>query len=294
MPDQSGKVFAVTGGHAGIGLETTRGLAAKGATVYILSRTASKVEAAIKELEKDIPGVSSRLYHVQMDLLDLKGSRKAAADLKSKTSRLDGLVLNAGIMASPYKLTADGIEEQFQVNHLAQFALTRDLISLLQETAEKTGQNSRVVTLSSMGHRIVTSILPHVTPRYSTLEDVNRSFGLFGQWGRYGCAKTANILFARSLSDIKGITAIANHPGVVNSELYKHSISRFFKSAFISLKDGAISSLYAATAPEASELGGKFLVPFCHVEQPTKFASSDELRDQLWALSVKLVDEKTA
>ena len=155
---------------------TTRALSAKGATVYILSRTAAKVEDAIKQLEAQQPGVKERLHHVQLDLLDLKGCRKAAKELSEKTSRLDGIILNAGIMASPYKLTElDGIEEQFQVDHLSQFALTRDLIPLLQQTAQKTGQDSRVVVLASVAHRFVKPLLPWVTPRFGSLKDVNRA-----------------------------------------------------------------------------------------------------------------------
>lgn len=105
VPPQEGKIYIVTGGHAGIGLETTRGLVKAGAKVYIASRSADKVSKAIEELCAEKPSFRPNLVHLQIDLSSLKSAKAAAEQYKSFENKLDGIVCNAGVMNVPYKLT---------------------------------------------------------------------------------------------------------------------------------------------------------------------------------------------
>lgn len=132
--------------------------------MHIASRTASKVQEAIKAN----PGLA--LEFVEVNLSDLKSVKRAGATL-AKLPRLDGIVLNAGVMATPYRLTADGVEEQFQINHLAHFALVQSLMPLLEKTgAGVRGKPARIVALSSFAHNFVSRflILPDADDHHSS------------------------------------------------------------------------------------------------------------------------------
>lgn len=146
IPDLKGKVAIVTGGNGGIGLETVRQLAQHGAKVYMASRTESKARAAIEELNKESP---LDVHFIEIDLMKLSSAKTCAEQFLAKESRLDILITNAGVMAVPYKLTDDGIEQSFQVNHLTHFALFQQLAPLMAKTGKETGHPSRLINLSS-------------------------------------------------------------------------------------------------------------------------------------------------
>lgn len=163
-------------------------------------------------------------------------------------------------------------EQQFQTNVVSHFALIEPLLPLLQQTAKETGHDSRVVMLSSFAHNF-SSLIPGAAPDFTSLERVNRPFSHNGNWARYAQSKVADHLLARKFDTFDGITAVGVHPGFVvrargylahtlnvsqASELYKATAMRVFLPMFISLQEGAISSLYAATSPEVEEkkLGG--------------------------------------
>jgi NAD(P)-dependent dehydrogenase (short-subunit alcohol dehydrogenase family) len=146
IPDLQGKVVIVTGGNGGIGKETVRQLAQHGARVYMASRTESKAKAAIEELNTERP---LDIHFLQIDLMDLSSAKTCAAQFLSKESRLDILVANAGVMAVPYKLTDEGIEQSFQVNHLTHFALFQLLAPTMAKTGIESGHPARLINLSS-------------------------------------------------------------------------------------------------------------------------------------------------
>ena len=144
--DQRGRVMLITGGNSGIGFEAARALAQHGATVVIGCRTRSKADAAVEEIEATDPSGSVEV--LELDLADLDSVESAAARFADAHERLDVLVNNAGLMATPEQRTAQGFEMQFGVNHLGHFALTGHLLPSLLGTPA-----SRVVSISSQGHR---------------------------------------------------------------------------------------------------------------------------------------------
>ncbi|KAI5478932.1 short-chain dehydrogenase/reductase SDR family protein [Pseudohyphozyma bogoriensis] len=297
VPDQSGKVWIVTGGHGGIGLATTKGLVKSGAKVYIASRTESKVQEAIKEVVAECPGSEARLEYLKLDLASLEATKGAAEEFLEREKRLDGVINNAGIMALPYELTKDGIEQQFQVNHLSHWLFTTTLAPLLESTAELNGHPTRVINLSSFAHNFI-SWYPFASMHFKDLKDVNRSFGPppAGPWMRYSQAKLSAILFSREFNKkYTNIKSIAVHPGFVASNLYegKFVFNRLAKT-FIPIEEGAWSTLYAATSPEVEEkeLWGSYLVPHAKVKKTTAYGSDAKLAQDLWTLCEAIVKEK--
>ena len=147
IPDQSGKVVIVTGANSGLGFETARALAAKGAQVVMACRNQEKAKQAAQEILVEFP--QAQLDLIALDLADLASVRTFADSFNKRYRKLDALCNNAGIMAIPYRQTADGFEMQLGVNHLGHFALT----GLLLETLKMT-PGARVVTVSSMAHQM--------------------------------------------------------------------------------------------------------------------------------------------
>ena len=147
IPDQTGRVAVVTGANSGIGFETAKALAAKGAAVVMACRNLDKARNAASEIRKDVP--DARLDILELDLADLPGVRDFAGAFKAKYDRLDLLINNAGVMVPPYGKTSDGFELQFGANHLGHFALTGHLLETILRTA-----GSRIVTVSSGAHRM--------------------------------------------------------------------------------------------------------------------------------------------
>lgn len=127
--------------------------------MYIASRTATKVEEAIKALIQEQPALSPLLHHLQLDLASLKSCATASKTFESQETRLDGIVANAGIMAVPYELTEDGVETQFQTNHLGHWLFALKLRDLMAKTGEARGSPARLVNLSSFAHNFVSSVL---------------------------------------------------------------------------------------------------------------------------------------
>jgi NAD(P)-dependent dehydrogenase (short-subunit alcohol dehydrogenase family) len=276
IPDLQGKVAIVTGGNGGIGLETVRQLSQHGAKVYMASRSEDKAKAAIDELKKEKG--EADVHFIQIDLMKLESAKKCAEEFKAKEDRLDILVCNAGIMAVPYKLTDDGIEQSFQVNHLTHFALFKSLAPLMAETGKLSGHPARLVNLSSFAvsasfhyfdadsitnddsfqHNFIT-FNPLLSPDFSNKEAVNRSMGpsQLGKYMRYSQAKLAAVLFSRELNKRypgNEIRSGAVHPGFVASNLYKSTpLGPLAPRIFIKTSEGALSSLYVATSPEVEE-----------------------------------------
>ncbi|MER5977109.1 oxidoreductase [Streptomyces sp. NPDC001857] len=247
IPDQSGRTAVVTGANSGIGYVTARELARRGAHVVLACRSESRGREAVERLAGEVPGAGVELR--PLDLGDLASVREFAARLPH--ARLDLLVNNAGVMALPHGTTADGFETQFGVNHLGHFALTGLLLPMLLDTP-----GARVVTVSSMAH-VLGNIDPH---------DLN-SERRYRRWIAYGRSKTANLLFTHELArrlDAAGaeVTAAAAHPGYAATNLQTAGVraegrrraerlveagNRVFAQ---SAEEGALPTLYAATAPD--------------------------------------------
>jgi NAD(P)-dependent dehydrogenase (short-subunit alcohol dehydrogenase family) len=278
--DQSGRVAVVTGGNSGIGFETARMLAACGMTVVLACRDLAKADQAAAQI------VAGAVATVRLDLASLASVRKAAAELTERYPRLDLLINNAGVMTPPYGRTEDGFEMQIGTNHLGHFALTGLLLERMLPVP-----GSRVVTVSSVGHRVRARI----------------NFGDL-QWERsysrvraYGQSKLANLMFTyelqRRLSSAASPTiAVAAHPGFAATELMRHSPAAAAVAPLFSQNAamGALPVLRAATDPGVA--GGQYYGPggFLGLRgYPELVASSRRSRDvtvqrRLWAVSEEL------
>ena len=205
----TGKVFIVTGTNAGIGEETARALAAHGATVVMGSRNEKAAEVSKKGILARHPNAS--LKWIYLDLSDLESVQEFAKKFKALGLPLNGLICNAGIMAPPYETTKQGFEMQFGVNHLAHFLL----IQLLIDDLVKAGPGSRVVCVSSKGHR------------FSGIrwDDTNFQDGKqYDAFEGYGQSKSANILCAKAFNELyskQGVECFSLHPGKQQRNTYR-------------------------------------------------------------------------
>jgi NAD(P)-dependent dehydrogenase (short-subunit alcohol dehydrogenase family) len=258
MPNLEGAVAVVTGANSGIGLETARELARKGATVVMAARNAQKNEQAWQNILASVPGAD--LVKMRLDLADLASVREFADEYRQRYSSLHLLINNAGVMAIPQRTTADGFEMQFGTNHLGHFALTGLLLELLLGTL-----GARVVTVSSAIHQM--GSIP-----FDDLQSKRR----YSRWGAYATSKLANLLFAFELQrrlEAIGARAIsvAAHPGYASTNLQhvgpemdrsrvQQLITAVMNPLFAqSAVMGALPTLYAATAPDVR--GGDYIGP---------------------------------
>ncbi|MFJ9852654.1 oxidoreductase [Streptomyces sp. NPDC101150] len=289
IPDQSGRVVLVTGANSGLGLATTRALARKGAHVILAVRDEAKGRRAVAEITAEHP--AARLEVRQLDLADLDSVRAFSERLHADRAHLDVLINNAGVMAPPRTLSAQGHEVQFAANHLGHFALTGLLLDLLEA-----GDNPRVVTVSSPNHRQGTLFFDDLSGerKYSPM-------------GYYNQSKLANAVFGWELH--KRLTAadspvrsLLAHPGYTATNLQTSApvgmVKLLFGRLLLPLAQspdrGALSQLYAATAPDAE--GGQFIGPDGMAElrgAPKRVelaprASDAETCRRLWELSEEL------
>ena len=248
IPDQHGRVAIVTGANTGLGFETARMLAERGAAVVLAVRDVEKGKQAAARITGDVTVQA-------LDLTSLDSIRSAAADLRAAHPRIDLLINNAGVMYTPKQTTADGFELQFGTNHLGHFALTGLLLDRLLPVP-----GSRVVTVSSIGHRIRAAI------HFDDLQ-WERSYNRIAA---YGQAKLANLMFTyelqRRLAPHGTTVAVAAHPGVSNTELTRNTpaalrVPLTWLAPLLTQKAemGALPTLRAATDPAV--VGGQYYGP---------------------------------
>lgn len=289
--DLSGQTIVVTGGSAGLGVETARVLAACGARIVSVVRDEAKGSAAAETIRQGIP--SADIEIAVLDLFDLDSVRRGADDIAKRFPRIDRLINNAGVMACPLGRTAQGLDTQLGTNHLGHFVLTARLIPALLA-----GAPARIVNLSSAGHRM--SPFRFDDPFFEK-DDYNK-------WVAYGQAKTANVLFSVALDKRfkdRGIRSYAVHPGAIQTELGRHMDENDLKDLmdqrkgrspmiFKQVPQGAATTVWAATAPELDGRGGLYCED-CAVAEPIEDPSMDqgimswaldeEAAERLWALS---------
>jgi NAD(P)-dependent dehydrogenase (short-subunit alcohol dehydrogenase family) len=290
IPDQSGRVAVVTGANTGIGYHTAAALAQTGARVVLAVRDPEKGNLALARIVAACPHADVTLQ--ELDLSSLASVRAAAAALGKSYPRIDLLINNAGVMWTPKQLTADGFEMQFGTNHLGHFALTGLLLDNLLPV-----RGSRVVTVSSTGHRLRAAI------HFDDLQWEHR----YDRFAAYGQSKLANLLFTYELQrrlaarNRPTTTALAAHPGGSNTELarnlpgiFKPAIAVLGPLVFQSAAMGALPTLRAATDPDVE--GGQYYGPDGLGEQrghPRLVSSSaqshdEDLQDRLWTVSEEL------
>jgi len=288
IPDQTGRTAVITGANTGLGYETAAALAGRGARVVLGVRNLEKGRQAVARIAAATPGAEVELQ--ELDLTSLESVRAAAAQLRSGHDRIDLLINNAGVMHTPKSTTKDGFELQFGTNHLGHFAFTGLLLDRLLPVA-----GSRVVTVSSIGHRIRAAI------HFDDLQWDRR----YSRVGAYGQSKLANLLFTyelqRRLAPHGTTIAVAAHPGGSNTELMRN-LPRPITAASALLVEplmqgadlGALPTLRAATDPGA--LGGQYFGPdgFQEIRGYPKVVASSaqshdvELQRRLWAVSEEL------
>jgi NAD(P)-dependent dehydrogenase (short-subunit alcohol dehydrogenase family) len=289
IPDQTGRVAVITGANTGLGLETANALAAHGASVVLAVRNVDKGKAAAARITTDNPGADVTIR--QLDLSALESVREAADDLRTTHATIDLLINNAGVMYTPRSTTADGFELQFGTNHLGHFAFTGLLLERMLAVA-----GSRVVTVSSIGHRIRSRI---------DFDDLQSTRG-YSRVASYGQSKLANLMFTYELQRrfaraSSSTIAVAAHPGVTNTELVRNSpvVLRALNAVFGSFVTqsavmGALPTLFAATDPAV--VGGQYYGPDQFRElrgDPKVVESSAQSHDadtqrRLWAASEDL------
>ena len=286
IPDQTGRTAVITGANTGLGYETAAALAAKGAHVVLAVRNTDKGQAAADLIVRRTPGASVDVQ--SLDLTSLDSIRTAAEQLRSKHDAIDLLINNAGVMFTPKSTTKDGFELQFGTNHLGHFALTGLLLDRLLPVP-----GSRVVTVSSVGHRFARGIR-FDDPQWE--QDYSRV-------GAYGQAKLANLMFTYELQRrLQGTNTIAAaaHPGGSRTELTRNlpplvaAVTKLAEPLFQSAEMGALPTLRAATDPGV--IGGQYFGPDGFGEQrgyPKVVASSRASHDtdaqrRLWTVSEEL------
>ena len=291
--DLTGKVAVVTGGYSGIGLETTRALAAAGAKVYVPVRNGDKAAETLATIER------GEVIPLPMDLGDFASVRRFVAEMLENESQIDLLINNAGIMACPEARIEGGWESQFGVNHLGHFVLTKGLLPALLAA-----DSPRVVSLSSIGHR----------RGGVNFEDINFEQTPYDKWTAYAQAKTANALFALGL-DMKyadqGLRAFSVHPGGIMTPLQRHlqneemialgwldengNLSELAAALFKSTTQGCTTTLWAATSDMLDGKGGLYcedcdVAELADEDTPRYFgvaqwAVDPDLAVKLWELS---------
>lgn len=244
------KIVIITGCNTGIGKETVRDLAKRGASVYMACRNNLKCEETRQEIIKETGNL--KVFNRSLDLASLDSVRRFVAEFLKEESRLDLLINNAGVMMCPKSLTKDGFEMQIGTNHLGHFLLTNLLLDLLKKSSP-----SRIVNVSSRAH---------VKGRLNK-DDLN-SDKSYEKFEAYRQSKLANVLFTRELSKrLAGTQVTVNslHPGVVNTELVRHfnPIITFITGLvgqllFKTAKSGAQTQIRLAVDPELDEVTGKY------------------------------------
>jgi NAD(P)-dependent dehydrogenase (short-subunit alcohol dehydrogenase family) len=287
---QHARTVVITGANTGIGFETAKALATRGATVVLAARNPTKTQDAVARIAGAAPGAD--VSAVTLDLTSLASVRRAAEQISSRHPRLDLLINNAGVMMTPQGRTEDGFELQIGTNHLGHFALTGLLLDRLLATP-----GSRIVTVSSFAHR-----QGHIDP-----DDLHFQQRQYRPTTAYGQSKLANLLFTyelqRRLTATNAATiAVALEPGVVPTDLprYASALNRFTVRLLTAIAGqrspemGALSTLRAATDPGAR--GGQYYAPGSlrgwrgypvRIESSTRSHDTD-LQRRLWDESQRL------
>lgn len=273
MAAMDGKICLVTGATAGIGEVAARALAAQGATVIVHGRDKAKADA----VKASMGGKTETLI---ADLSSLADVRRAAAEFRSRFDTLDVLLNNAGAINSERKLSKDGLELTFAVNHLAHFLLTRELRPLLEKTP-----GARIVNVASEASKSLFAL---------DLDDLQTEKRYFG-WKAYARSKRANILFSSELARRlpAGITSNALHPGPIASNFAQNSwwmgpAWKLLRPFLLTTVQGADTSIWLASAPEAAGITGKYFFRRREIT-PVQQARDPELARKLWDASERLV-----
>ncbi|XP_077406220.1 retinol dehydrogenase 13-like isoform X3 [Vanacampus margaritifer] len=284
----NGKTVIITGANTGIGKETAQELARRGGRIIMGCRDMEKCEAAAKEIRGNT--LNPHVYACHLDLASMKSIREFAERIKEKEKRVDVLINNAGVMRCPAWKTEDGFDMQFGVNHLGHFLLTNLLLDRLKESAP-----SRVINLTSLAYVV----------GKMDFEDLNWEKKKFDTKQAYCQSKLANVLFTRELAKRlqgTGVTVNAVHPGVVSTQLGRHTglhqsqlsttvLSPLFSLLIKNPELGAQPSIYLAVAEQLEGVTGRYYDVLTEKE-PAPQATDEEAARRLWEISSRMVGLK--
>ncbi|MDG2305350.1 MAG: SDR family oxidoreductase [Candidatus Binatia bacterium] len=282
--DLAGKTAIVTGANAGIGLETARVLALRGARVVMACRDIGKATKARKTIVRESEGaLSPESFELrELDLASLASIRSFASDLKDENRPIHLLLNNAGVMLPDRRETSDGFEAHYGTNHLGHFLLTNLLLDPLRAAG-----SARVVNVASEAMQM--------SGLTTELDDLNWERKKWSGWKAYGSSKLMNLMFTRTFQRryaAEGITSNALHPGIVRTELARSQSGPFIVLGLFmwpwmkKVGGGAATSVYAATAPEYAETGGEYLAD-CKPTRAPKLAAKESVQDRLWEISAE-------
>ncbi len=298
--DLSGKTIVITGTSTGLGFEAARVLAGAGAEIVMVARNAGKNAEAAARIRAG--QADAKLSPVTMNLGEMASVRRAAAEILAAHPKIHALINNAGIMGGPYVLSPDGLELHLATNHIGPFLLTNLLYPALKAAAP-----SRIVILSSAGHRM---------PGFD-LADLNFTGRDYDYQLAYCQSKRANVLHAVALTTrLKGtgITANAVHPGAIRTEVFRDLTEDHVQGAFAwsaasgspekTPSQGAATEIWAAVSPETEGLSGYYFED-CHIAEhiPSdnfgaagviEEALDPKTAEDLWDASEKIVGQKFA
>lgn len=275
-------ICLITGATDGIGKETALTLARKGYAVFITGRNEAKCKDVVSEIKAINPSVDSGYF--LSDFTKLKSVSAMAGQILNTLPQIDVLINNAGTTYSSRQVSEEGIEQTFSTNHLAPFILTIKLIPLLKKASK-----ARIVTVSSGSH-----YQGHIN--FDTITNPKRYFVM----GAYSDSKLANVLFTKQLTKLlKGsnITANCLHPGFVKTKIGNKNTNTFFGLVWtvmtnigaISLQEGAATSVYLASSPDAAQYNGLYFDK-SKPKTPSKEAQDDKVAEKLWKLSESLTN----
>ncbi len=283
MTDLAGQVAVITGGNSGIGKETAAELAQIGAHVIVAARNPKKAAAAIDDIKQRTPDANSE--HIPLDLASFASVRAFADTFNARFDHLDVLVNNAGLTVNKRKVTEDGHETQFQVNHLSHFLLTNLLLDKLEAAPA-----ARVINVSSTGHTVARDGL--------NFDDLDWETRKYRGFLVYCATKLANVLFTREFArryDDTKMTANAVHPGFVGSNFAREGDMGFFigigmlvaRPFSISSATGARTSVYLVSSPDVDGISGEYFYQ-CKVAKPSNAALDAAAAERLWNVSAEM------
>lgn len=286
IPSLHGKVILVTGGTDGLGKQCVFEYTKHNpALIWLAARNPAKAQAAIEEIQSQLSRpIAANIKPLELDLSSFESVQNAASIVRAQCQRLDILMLNAGIMAVPPGLTANGHEIQFGTNYLDHILLTVLLMPLLERTASIPQSDVRIILVSSRGHMYVPK--PQGI-RYETLRTNGHSLG---PYERYGQSKLAMILWAKEAARRHPrITVVSVHPGVVNTNLMDNAtgspywvrlLGKFAKKVVTSVEQGVKNQLWASVS--ADVVSGCYYEPVGIGGLETELAKDDNLARGLW------------
>ncbi|XP_054786946.1 short-chain dehydrogenase TIC 32, chloroplastic-like isoform X5 [Prosopis cineraria] len=289
--DGTGLTAIVTGATSGIGAETARVLALRGVHVVMGIRDI-KAGRQIKEaMMRDNDNSKAKIDVMELDLSSMESVRNFAKQFNSCGLPLNLLINNAGIMATPFKLSKDNIELQFATNHMGHFLLTNFLLDTMKRTATEHRKEGRIINVSSRRHRFS-------YPEGVRFNKINEKSG-YNSLSAYGQSKLANVLHANELARLlkeEGVDITANslHPGAIATNLFRHHslidglVGLFGKFVMKNIHQGAATTCYVALHPQVKGITGCYFAD-CNAAETSLQASDPDLARKLWEYTSDLV-----